>query len=1598
MKKATKKILALVLALAMVLSACPFVFAEGEEQVQTEYDFAEYFKTSYEFTGDPAVDYAASLPRVETPNWSVGTYWRGSNVYEQDKGLMYRIGWSSVAYGDDKNNKLTLADGVTGKSTERMPNMVVSYNAPGVTPAATDKLGAHWDGTANAVKGDGGNYASNSWPYGSCLGYAFGSGAKMYNSGGASQFVHQAVKFHAPRAGFVNPQIRIFTLTHDVLAYRVYKRTPATDVWEQIYPMVGETQQTVTNANALNERDANGWTMLNADVEHTRNEGLAWVNAGDEIVFRFTNNTTTSVSKGFSLDTVKVVYTDEVAREATSLNGKFDLRLPGAPADAVYTLSDNSGLVETAVAGVYTTDASFVPESTVTLTVTIGEESATETIKLYSPQMVYDLGEWFKTSNTFTGNMATDYTSTPLTRVPSENWVVGPLWRGSETLSQDYNNKLFRVGVTGRAFEDTKNTTITLADPNSGLPTNTIPNVVASYQNPTNTTFATGSTYPHWNGTANAVKGDGGYGATYTLWPYGGSFGYGFGNGTGVPNSGLTNDVQQAAVFTAPRDGFVNAKIRVMTPHGENTGAVYRVYKNVNGEWTNIYPAPGEVGATLNHTNWTNEKVKTGWEEIGASGGVSRDDGLIWVNAGDKLVFRFGPKTNGYGASRAISVDTVQFNYTYDFAKQVYYNDAVDFRVNGAPANATYTVDESYGLTATATAGVYAVSDDFVSGTVVPVTVDVNGSQVVIAFTMVEADATASFDLAEAFYTSNKYTGNPAVDYATKSQTPVMVNDGNSIWSVGYFGFFGAQATLDYYSPYHLLVRKEKLPAYEDLDLPGNPTMVWTTRDNNYVKLQSDGGYGNSSINFNMGSLGYNFSSGEYVFNGAVGHSSSSNTGHQSAIFTAPYDGVVVPYLKVAAGTNNLIAYRVYKKEANGTITSIYPTVSQNKVSLGTDWNNYEGWELKEGWGMLTDFNVDGWLEQNKGVVRVKAGDQIILRFAAGVGGNSQMFALDTFRIDYTDQFGPDDELLLDSPMANYEDEKIDLVYPKDESVDVRRAILNPEAQGTIEYALSGNTAVLRETATAGVYAPTGVLNAGGEAAVVTAGYYSKGKSSANGDAPLYTTSIEVYVHAASMGVESFSYDLFKATQLGYDYDGFILPYYTDATERAMYGVIDLGLTDEWKGAVVKLSDTTKFEYLGNGRIKVKAKHDYKDAGGPGINHGSSTAPDAKAPSYNGNPAVRDTTTMGEDTIVMKIWAADGGYREYNLWSYPVKVQGDTASNVYSFDYNTYAAPSAVLALEGVIDMDTNGGSFKKMYKDNAQIAQISPVTDDMYLHAQGSSYWFPRVPTFNNQGNFDFWAQGEAAWTALTNTPYVDYDGLGWAFTAPKDGTVNLKNHLTEYLFAGNPGYWLNKQHIGAVRKYAVDGTYVDLLTYTYGDWGKFDITHDDGTYAANDGSSAKFNRVSAKAGTMLEELNDDGSLDIEVKKGEIIRIVILNNADDTGWISNYQATRAEVPGVRLLPNPVFTYAQEYPDAFNGDLIEVTPADFASIVKEGVLTVFYGADGAVIGSSNEVDEAAWEAEYVGVNAPAETAFAKIFFFDSLDNIQPIVSDILVRK
>ena len=1215
-----------------------------------------------------------------------------------------------------------------------------------------------------------------------------------------------------------------------------------------------------------------------------------------------------------------------------------------------------------------------------------------------SQQMVYDFAEFFVTNNTFTGDASKDYTETGLKEymVGSSVWSVLSYWDGANQ-GRDDHGSLFRAGEASRAWSDTKNTTLTLANDATNS-TERIPNMIYAYYPSYLATLDKATFYNHYDGTAGVVYGDGGV-AFNKCWPYGGAIGYGFGNGTGYPNMSPYGRVQKAVVFTAPRAGFITPEVRIYT--NDCTQTAYRIYKNkvVGGAevWTNIYPAEG-TGSAITASYALDEHEANGWTILGSGATEVQKNALIWVEEGEQIVLRIASH-NGSNSSAPISLDTLKMTYVNE-REFAFYPDTrkVDLRVDFLPADATYT-PATTDLVATDIAGVFTVSKTYVDGTAIPVTIDTDVGSAVINVKL----NSATYDVAEGFYTANTYASGAtgAVKYPAVSQTPKFANDGSSTWTFGYFDY----NHLTQFTLYDKLQRPSDRRAYEDTTATVNtagtysetaepraarvPVMTWIGNTNyiykegdegkTYADIDPDGGYSISTMNATHGSIGYTFGAANYISAGYGSQISyAGNTMQPSVIFTAPIDGVINPVMQAGAAVANTVAYRMYKVDAaTGAYTQIYPLATDTMIHLSTDWDgDYPVSDVvNNNWAYLP---ANNWLTQDKGLVRVNKGDKIYLRFTGKNG--SEAYALNKLVMNYLGRFGEDDELLLAAPMADYEEEEKILVYPEDTYIDLSLEILNPEAKGTLEYIVSGNSDVLQETATSGIFGLTGKINSGSTPAIVTASYFSPGKSAANGDEPLFTTSIKVYVRAASEDYAVFdgTYDIFDLSEMTYEMDeAFVLPYYSNASERAIYGTINLGLTERWKNATVTFSNPAKFEYLGNGRIRALASHTWTEAGGAFKAEDANTT----VPSYTGastHPSRRDKMSMG-NPVVMTVTAPDGGVKKFALWAFPTTVQGDlnaegADSNAYKLTYASNVMSNAVVSVE-VYDA---AGNFTPTYSDPNTTRTYIPHADHRYTKTHS-------IPSIDNTGRLYIPMNRGANWNAQTsNRVWPGWIGVAQTFTAPKDGTINLTNYYPA------DGAFYNARVSG---KMASTGKYVNLSVGLYDTDGTLISTVWSQKYGTTDANATAWGRLDTPVvDTDYATVANDAAetLTINVKKGQKLRVMADTELDD---YNNYISF-----GDSYAIKPVWTYDLTPADTM-GDTIVATPAvGDTTLTGDNVLALIYNEAGKLVQTAKGNDVTIENGKVSVTVTDSTAAYAKLFFFDTLENIRPLASDIVVRK
>ncbi|MBQ1935573.1 MAG: hypothetical protein II351_01830, partial [Clostridia bacterium] len=451
------------------------------------------------------------------------------------------------------------------------------------------------------------------------------------------------------------------------------------------------------------------------------------------------------------------------------------------------------------------------------------------------------------------------------------------------------------------------------------------------------------------------------------------------------------------------------------------------------------------------------------------------------------------------------------------------------------------------------------------------------------------------YDLAEAFAVSSPFTGGlegSYYDYA-EGLTPVTAN-GAGQWALGYYNW-----NTEEFTPFTYLNRGNftTTRAPEDVNnywASSTPSLVWATagKINTYQATKyvpeaarNEGATGNMEANCSTpAAIGYNFSSGAKVNNSFPGHSYTTT---QAAIrFSVHRAGHITPTIKMMDYlTNGGVLYRVYKVDGKtGEETSIYPMAGE------TDYTSADA--KTSGWCLLPEAMTD-FITRDEAVVEVDVGDEIVFRFDKYTAGwpSSKNFIIDTLKINYT-------EVYEGNPIKSYL-ENTEVIYdPDTPQIDLRRERTSDQVLGTIVYTVEDDdNGVLIETATPGVYVLSGEINAFTSnertPVKVTASYYALGKP----ETPVFTTTTNLYVFAASSRYKAFGAAPFKTSQLGFENDGFLLPYYANETERAVYGTIDLEIHDVWKNAIVTFSKDGYFEYLGNGKIRAIAKYDYTDAG-----------------------------------------------------------------------------------------------------------------------------------------------------------------------------------------------------------------------------------------------------------------------------------------------------------------------------------------------------------------------------------------------------------------
>lgn len=671
-----KKLLSLLLALAMVFSVVPFAFAEEVEDPTPSYDMA------YAYTLEPdktfvggaeglISDYDGGLKPDRDQHINSGTtpaadmadlfgigYWWGNGFYGNT-----RLNRPSVNhYAPDDINNVHKLDG-TG-----MASLAFTYNA--------------------SIDSADGDYANGIDSAGT-MAYNFSAGrydelAMTSDTDNNSSYYGRnslpAIRFKSPKTGYINPVLKLATLDADGLLYRVSKvhliekngklnhagwgSTNAfleqdNAIWTTVYPMDGE--ETFTRVStAVNEVFApmSGWAKAPANVMTTRDDALIYVQAGDELIITF--GKTGSDNTEFAIDTIRMDYVDAFELDVTAdfVGYRPLVNLPELLADTDISLAkatittDDTHLKATATAGVYEIKNSVTDGHEAVVTVALPGMTLKVNVTINVPKTVYDLGEAYATTKVFTGDAVADYSAqlTPVTPMSKTNmWYLAYGYGGDTTYAY---NRLSRPVYNAYAPEDTQNP--------FRLAGTGFPSMSFSYSAPTSTTVD-GKTYAHNQGSS---------------W---GNIAYNFGAGAlndtsryntmgSLDASNYGSLADPVIVFTAPKSGLVNPQIAIGTKNSR--GLAYRMFKN-NDKTATVYPKANEEKTTISQPKG-NSMWADGWAISAAGEYTVRDDAYVWLNKGDTLTLRLDAAVDKAGAVD-FTLDVVKMVYTYTVDEELNY-------------------------------------------------------------------------------------------------------------------------------------------------------------------------------------------------------------------------------------------------------------------------------------------------------------------------------------------------------------------------------------------------------------------------------------------------------------------------------------------------------------------------------------------------------------------------------------------------------------------------------------------------------------------------------------------------------------------------------------------------------------------------------------------------------------------------------------------------------------------------------------------------------------------------------------------------------------
>lgn len=359
--------------------------------------------------------------------------------------------------------------------------------------------------------------------------------------------------------------------------------------------------------------------------------------------------------------------------------------------------------------------------------------------------------------------------------------------------------------------------------------------------------------------------------------------------------------------------------------------------------------------------------------------------------------------------------------------------------------------------------------------------------------------------------------------------------------------------------------------------------------------------------------------------------------------------------------------------------------------------------------------------------------------------------------------------------------------------------------------------------------------------------------------------------------------------------------------------------------------------------------------------------------------AYRDKNTVGTP-VIMTVTAPDGGVRKFGLWSFDAQVQS-TAGNSYTFSTATPFA-NDVIAMELVVA----DGTFQKLLPENGSSSDILIPTADVMFEKNRTTFRLTST-------GWQFGATTQSYWYGHVTTSdyeYFDYDGFSTTFTAPKDGNLTVS---TFWPVLGANGTGASSYTAAAVstplsheiRVYNADGTYETKYTVVYAADG------------ADTSRKCLFNTITSKTLGTNATFDDKGTADIaddtvtfDIKKGQIVRVLLTTKT--ANYLNSVGVTFAN------LPFPTFTYNQTTADAMGSTIVATPVVGDATLTADNVLALIYNAAGELVQTAKGNDVTIENGKVSVTVTDSNAAYAKLFFFESLENVRPIASDIVVRK